>query len=244
MDFEIQVICNVIGGIIVAIFTILCIKLSKKYYKYNFKRIFGKDSNENFHIVYGNMNILSPIFDSNGEIIKFPYYKPGKESHLFRGSSVVSLAEMRSAKYLSESFGKFINFAPKLISDFEIREKLDISFCSLGGHNNFKTEDVLNSSENRFFYFDKVNWICVKEDEKKRFCIKDNYDYGFIIKIIPKNFLNRVWIAVAGIGEWGTSGAVWFLSKKWNKMPKNKSFGMIIKVRNGQDESAEMIYKI
>jgi hypothetical protein len=37
------------------------------------------------------------------------------------------------------------------------------------------------------------------------------------LKIIPKSFPNRVWIAVAGLGEWGTSGAAWFLSKNWKK---------------------------
>jgi len=29
-----------------------------------------------------------------------------------------------------------------------------------------------------------------------------------------------VWIAVAGLGEWGTSGAAWFLSKNWKKIKK------------------------
>jgi len=242
MSFWGQIFCNIIGGIIVAILTVLYLKLVKKYSKYNFKKIFGKDSAENFSLVYGNL-MLRPSFDENGKSMDWPYYKPGSQGSFFKAFSVASLSETRSAKYLSEAFGRGLNIAPKLISDHEIKEKLDISFCSFGGFNNFKTRDILDSSENRFFdlYPDR---IVVKKDKEKIFHMNGDHDYGFIIKIIPKNFPNRVWIAGAGLGEWGTSGTAWFLSKKWKEMPKNKSFGLIIRVRSGQDESAEMIYKI
>ena len=243
-QYIIQIICNIIGGALVALLTWLFLWLIKRYYKWNFKRVFGGDSADNFFITYGRMR-LYPSYDEKGNKREWPYYN--KSGHSFRVSSVVSFSGTRAVKYLSETFGKVVNISPKLISDEEIEEKLDISFCSIGGKNNLKTEDVLRSEENVFYDFGKSGSkpvIITKKNGEKKFSVHDIYDYAFIIKIIPKNFPNRVWIAVAGLGEWGTSGAAWFLSKKWNKMSKNKSFGVLIKVRLGKDESAEVVHKI
>ena len=243
-QYIIQIIGNIIGGALVALLTWLFLRLIKRYYKWNFKRVFGRDSTDNFFITYGQMR-LYPSYDEKGNIREWPYYN--KSGHSFRVSSVVSFPGTRAVKYLSETFGKVVNISPKLISDEEIEEKLDISFCSIGGLNNLKTKDVLRSEENVFYDFGRSGSepvIINKKNEEKKFSVDGTYDYAFIIRIMPKNFPNRVWIAVAGLGEWGTSGAAWFLSKKWNKMPKNKSFGVIVRVRYKQDESAEVVHKI
>lgn len=237
-----QIIFNVIGGALVALLGWIYTKLKRKYYKYSFKRIFGKNSEDNFIVTYGKMRLLPP-YDDKGQLRKWPYYHktPG---HAFNVSSIVSHTATKSINYLSETFGSVFNNAPKLCSDEEIEEKLDISFCAVGGLNNLKTTDLLQSKENVFYEFDATGpelAIASKKDKTKKFSIDGAYDFAFIIKIIPKNFPNRVWIAVAGLGESGTTGAAWFLAKNWKKMPKNKSFGMIIKVRVGQDESAEIV---
>ena len=239
-----QIIYNIIAGIACFVFGWICSEIKKRYYKCSFKGVFGKDSIDNFILTYGQMR-LSRCYDEKGSIREYPYYH--KSGKAFRVSSVVSFTETRSVKYLFETFGKVVHILPKLISDEEIEDKLDISFCSIGGLNNLKTKDVLQSEENVFYDFEKSGseWAIIsKKNKEKKFSIDSTYDYAFIIKIIPKNFPNRVWIAVAGIGEWGTSGATWFLAKNWIKMPKNKSFGMIIKVREGQDESTEMVNRL
>ena len=247
MKYFEQIILNMIGGAIVVILDRLYLKLTKRYYGYGFKKIFGKDAEDNFFIVYGRMQLL-PCFDQNQNPLKWPYFKPGTDK-VFNISSPISFTETKSAKYLSEAFGKAINTAPKLMSDYEIQEKLDISFCSLGGFNNFKTIDVLECEENNFFEMDlsESGGIISKKDKEKIFSIDGTYDYGLIVKIIPKSFPNRVWIAVAGLGEWGTSGAAWFLSRNWGKIKKmvdSKPFGLIIRVRAGKDESAEIVHSI
>ena len=49
----------------------------------------------------------------------------------------------------------------------------------------------------------------------------------------------------AGIGEWGTSGAAYYLFKNWRKLYKRfgakTNFVLIIKVDNNSDESAREI---
>lgn len=240
-----DILINIIGGIVVAILAAAYIRLRKKYYKYNFKKILGKDAEDNFNIVHGSMK-LKPVFNEKGEPMKWPYYKNGVSGSFGNISSVVSLAGAKSTKYVSETFAKVLGTSPKLISDVEVREKLDISFCSIGGNNNLKTRDVLDSDQNTFFEFDLLEGsanIFSKKDSDKKFSIDNKHDYGFIIKIIPKSFPNRVWICIAGLGEYGTSGAAWFFMKNWKKLPKNKPFGFIIKTKFGQDESAELVYK-
>lgn len=241
-----QIILNIVGGVLAALifFAIfeLCKRLKKRYTRRSFKQIFGKDAMDDFNIVYGKM-ILLPSYDKNGKPLEWPYTKPGMTGK-FRFSSPVSFTATKSAKYISESFGKNIGYAPKLISDEDIRDKLDISYCSLGGYNNYKTIDVLESEENSFFKITK-DGIIDKENADNRFNVDGSYDYAIILKVIPKSFPNRVWIAVAGLGEWGTSGASWYLSRNWNKIKKiagNKPFGLVIKVKAGKDESAHIIY--
>jgi hypothetical protein len=240
-----QILFNIIGGASVLLLERLYFEVKKRYFKWRFKGVFGKDSMDNFILTYGQMR-LSPCFDEKGEIRKWPYFHKYKSNSKFNVSSVVSFAETKSIKYLSESFGDITGYNPKLLSDEEIAEKLDISFCSIGGLNNLKTGDVLQGEENSFYFFDTSGpavAIASKRNEKK-FQVDGIYDFAFIIKITPKNFPDRVWIAVAGLGELGTSGAAWFLSKKWRKLPQNKSFGVIVKVRAGQDESAEIVEEI
>ena len=240
MDSWEQILYNIVGGALVAILTWAFLKLVKKYYKWDFKRVFGDDSAESFFIVFAKLE-HRPCFQEDGKPMDWPYYKPEKAGAYFKVSSVTSSAGMRSVKYLSGIFGEVMHVAPELISDVEKDNKLDISFCSLGGHNNLKTGDILSHDENRFFNLHS-NKIVVKKEQGKIFSMQDGYDFGIIIKIIPKSFPNRVWIAVAGLGEWGTSGSAWFLSKNWKRLPKNKSFGLIVKTKIGQDESAEIIY--
>lgn len=238
----VQIIFNIIGGAFLALLGWLYSKLKKNYFKKSFREIFGSDEGNDFAITYGKM-LLLPCFDEQGEKREWPYYNKFKGA-AFNVSSVVSFSHTKAIYYLSELFGRVIKSSPRLVSDEDIEEKLDISFCSIGGLDNLKTMDVLRSKENVFYDFDATGKniaIASKKDSNKKFEKDSVNDFGFIIKVIPKNFPNRVWIAVAGLGEWGTTGAMWFLTNNWQKIPKSRSFGIIIKVRDGQDESAEAL---
>ena len=111
-----------------------------------FKNLFGDGAVSDHSIVYGRME-LKELYDKNGKIEEWPYVKKGSDAQ-FRISYPVSFFEMRSAKYLVESFAGNIGQSPKFVSDEEVKDKLDASFCSLGGLNNLKTMDILNREEN------------------------------------------------------------------------------------------------
>jgi hypothetical protein len=49
----------------------------------------------------------------------------------------------------------------------------------------------------------------------------------------------------AGLGEWGTSGSAWYLSRYWKKLAKKflaNDFIIVISVARGSDESASILY--
>jgi hypothetical protein len=159
-------------------------------------------------------------------------------------TSPVSFAETKSAKYVAECFSRAINKNVILLSDEEVKDKIDFSFCALGGAN-YKSQEIISSSQNLYFSFDIPNNSVVSNQEKQlKYTLDGNYDYAIIIKLKQKLFPKRTQFCVAGLGEWGTSGASWFLANKWKEI-KSKvgrmQFGAVVKVKGGSDESAELI---
>ena len=76
---------------------------------------------------------------------------------------------------------------------------------------------------------------------------QQGFDFGLILKINPIQFPEKTWIICAGIAEWGTSGAAWYLANKWRELyrfAKGEAFAIIVKVRNLQDESSEPVVRI
>jgi len=147
------------------------------------------------------------------------------------------------------TFGRNIKIHPHIISDEEADDKMNLSFVSIGGLNN-KTIDSLDDSENHYLDYNHLR-IRPKDSEE----VKDEYtlqkypgyDLGIILKIHPANNPQCTWICCAGFGLWGTSGAAYYLSHKWNnihKWAKNKPFGCVIKTRVGSHESTELLRKI
>lgn len=213
------ILLNIFGGAIVSFLTWLIWNyLLPKYHKYFFKKVFGRDSLKDFYIVYGLLTADAGCI-SDPQRKKFPFIKPGIPG-IFHSDWVVPLTETKAAKYLSELFGTQKG-SLKFYSDDEIeKEGLNISFCSLGGINNSKTVEFLKYEENTFYDFSGDLTSIIRKDQKKSFSTDNEIDYGFIIKIKPKRFQKKVWIAVAGIGSPGMTGAAWYLSKRWKDIEK------------------------
>ena len=240
-----SLLINLLGGVLVMLLDRLYLYLRKEFRSFRFKKLFGKDI-ENYSIVYGKM-LLKTTYDQNGQVMQFPYAKENGAS--FRISEPVSFTETKSAKYISISISRNSKSSPIIISDEEISNKVDLSFCSLGGYNNRKTEDILKAENNHYLDIDISSGgkIFSKLDETNSYSIDDTYDYAVIIKLKNRQFPKRTQICVAGLGESGTSGASWFLANKWSELIKKggrKEFGCVIRVKFGQDESSEIVKMI
>lgn len=244
---------GIITGVFVSLITLVIIWLGKylisQVRKKHLKEFFGEDviSINQFFLVYAEFVLPKVI---NGfQLPTHPFKKPDRESSgmSFSISKPLSSCEVRAIKYLSESLYKEGSKSLLLSSDYELMEKLNISFITFGGPaSNYKTRDIMENSDNNLIYFDNAQFTSVKSG--KRVLSPDpKYDYGIILKIHSQQFPHRTWIACAGIAEWGTSGATWYLAKKWKdlyKFAKKSPFVVIVRVNKGQDESAIPVVKV
>jgi len=257
-----HMIGSIFGGILVAVLTALYFKFRRQVRKWWFKRVFGQDADKdgNYFIVYAKLFPPS-VLDEAGNPVLRPFTKPARTPVLFRSEfsieNPVSSCELRAAKYLSAAFGSLVQGQPILTSDMDIElseSPLDRSFISLGGGlSNWKTDDVLNNESNKLVRILPDGFISV-DPERLVLRMNSRFDYGLILRIRPNEFPDRVWIVCAGLGEWGTSGAAWYLAKRWRKLlranyswsnplyfGKGINFATIVRVKSGQDESAKPV---
>ena len=234
--------------------------VSRKFRQWAIKRLMGYDFDKNgiYHIVYGSF-ILPAVHGPNGQIITHPYVKTplpptSPRQPVSAGFSIdnpVSSGEMRGIAYLAELFGKTQSCAPTITPDNDMVSRVDVSFISLGGPNsNLKTEDTLAHSENNLVTMSNTGFVHPGSQQPIA-SINPNaqYDYGMILRICPTQHQSRTWIVCAGLGEWGTSGASWFFANKWSQLfwytlwRRQKKYAALVRVRRGQDESAEIVWK-
>ena len=129
-------------------------------------------------------------------------------------------------------------------SDIEMDQVMDVSFVSVGGLNNYKSLDVFENKSNVFVQFGRSG-IEAKTLNRCIVNIIGTMDFGLILKIHPSHNPKRTWICVAGIGEWGTSGASWWLSRHWQavqKVAKDKPFACITRTTYGSDDSTSLVH--
>ena len=215
-----------------------------------FKEVFGNDIfySSTFHLVYGQLTLLPDLIPS-AILRKYAYVKPGEENsgNAFSIERPINSCEVRAAKYLAETIGKEAKTSPSLSSDMDLQDRLDISFIAFGGpFSNYKTRDVVNNSGNTLINFDSSKFTSAKSN-RVVLVTNSKYDYGLILKVQPNQFPERAWFICAGLGEWGTSGAAWYLAKKWRDIQVfagPSPFAIIVRVKPKQDESAESVVKV
>jgi hypothetical protein len=174
------------------------------------------------------------------------FFKVFPDEHLtvFPGASgdILGYCSARGAAYLIDSLRVIGSLTVSAVSDTEVASTWQGTFINLGSSaSNIKTNDVKHLSSNHWladdlgqFIFKNGQIIQIEEGSDKGIIFKlDNpYDHGFSL------------IVCAGLGEWGTSGAAWFLSKHWraisNRFGKNP-FLIVVSVTFRSDESAKEI---
>jgi hypothetical protein len=250
---------NVIGGAVVAFLSYCYIVILRRFRQWTLKRILGADFDREgkYHIAFASF-LLPPFRDQQGKIISHPYVKTqlpqgsGRQpaSAGFSIANPVSGGEVRGIAYLAELFGKSRVCAPLLIPDNEIASKLDISFIALGGPlSNLKSEDTFGNSSNTLVILKDHQFVNPSTQQPViQLVPRAELDYGVILRLSPRQHGSRTWIVCAGIDEWGTSASAWYLAYKWRYLfwhvmrGRRRDFAAIIRVRRGQDESAEIIW--
>ena len=237
-----QVFWNVVGGGVTAALFESYAWARRSLLKKSFTEVFGKDvGSSDFHLVYA-LFCLKDLMPPD----PMPYRKPGFDDVSISISHPVSFPEVRAAKYLSEGIASNRFSPPCLTPDCELNAKMDVSFVAFGGPlSNLKSRDAINC-RNALVKFDNKEFLSPHSD-RKIVVRQPGFDYGLILKVQPPQFPSRTWFTCAGVSEWGTSGAAWYLAKKWKEIhgfAGRAPFAIIVKVREGQDEYAEPVLRV
>lgn len=237
---------NVLGGFLTVLIIDCGRWVVRLLHKRSFRHIFGQDGTSDLHLVYAEL-ALPAVFDADRKLIERPYTKPDVKGAHFSIDRPVSSSEFRATSYLAQSMGAHSGQPPRLASDHDLAGRLDLSFIAFGGPlSNLKTQDALSNAGNDLLDFDNDVFFA-KASRRPVIVPRAGFDYGLILKLHPSQFTNRTWLVCAGRGEWGTSGAAWYLSQKWPDIHRRAGqgpFAVVVQVKPGQDESAEQVVAV
>jgi hypothetical protein len=210
---------------------------------WRYAQLFGSDATSGrLHIVVGAL-VPPTCQDQAGKPYAFIFSKPGLQNVGFSTSVAIPSCEVRAAKYVAESVAVNTDRVAILTTDADIADKRDLSFVSFGIMSNLKTIQLLENSGNCFAKYHEGLFMAKMSGGVLARPSQEN-DYGLIVKVHPSNLPDRTWICCGGFGEWGTSGAAWYLTRKWKDIRSKfgrRPFVIIVRVRPASDESAEPI---
>jgi len=240
-----------IGGIFVGLFWRL---IPKSRRQYRLRQFWGSGVlSDRIAIVYGGFRD-SRLYQKDPPKFRFrKEYADGRWVE-FTGphGNVVADAEIRAASYLISAMSIQSNRIIPVQLDSEAFADLSRTIVSLGsGSSNQLTELILREPANTFLAFGQVDGETYIYDkttlrEFRGFQPPVMKDIGLVLKIPNERFPGNYFFACAGLGEWGTSGAAWFLATKWLDLRAefDSGFGIVVEVEPRSDESARRIFAI
>ena len=144
----VQIVYNIIGGIIIGGLTLLGRWFYGKLHARKFNQIF-QDVEGKFHAIYKSMQCPGNIT------------LPAEKSKVSRATSdtknvtlVTSCAEARGVGYVIYAFGENIGKSPLIVSHADVDQKMNLSFISIGGPTNLKTKDLMGNPANKLLDYE------------------------------------------------------------------------------------------
>ena len=240
---------NLIAGILIFLGGLFWPKIPKSYRMWRLRNFWGHSvTGHDIVITYGS------LFDSR---LSDSPPSPSRFIKRFHDSRAISVAgptgrivgdcEIRAISYLTASLSGFRSAPLPVAADSEAFAHLNRTFVALGSpFSNEITDLALRQEANTFLRFGRDGEGGYIEDLTTEHKIRGfeppiRKDYGVVLKIPNVRFPGHHFFVCAGLGEWGTSGAAWFLSTNWATLPQGSAFAFILEVEVGSDESARRI---
>lgn len=233
MDLDTIVVTALVSVPVALAFQSICRYIYGRLNLRRFRAVFGDDVGKEFYVIY-----KSSRTDSDARFPAVQSEVPQPTAGTTHLSTINSCATTRATGYLLYEFGRRTRDTPLLRSHSETSHRTDLSFITIGGGNH-KTNDFLKDPSNVFLDH-KYPAIVAKASRQVIAQAEGKYDYGFIAKIHPHNHLGRTWVCCYGIGEYGSSGAAYYLSHNWRIIQKtvgNKPFAYVTRTEFGKDDS-------
>ena len=227
-------------------------------------------SNYKFKLFFGEKAISS----DKVYIVLDPYEHPVKRANLSPGNmrfikdfhgrkptmplmgedKLLGSCSIRTIKYSVSEFALFRQKTNpvKVVIDETVMNNWEGTFVCFGSSDsNIKTFDIETLNENNLYSFEfGTNGLRCFNILGDKYSIDQSRDVGILMRLKNPYHKEHQLFVCAGIGEWGTSGAAYYLFKNWRRLHKrfgsNSNFALIISVVFNSDETAREIreYKI
>jgi len=252
-DFAVNLATNLLAGVLIFSGGLFWPQIPKSRKKFFLRKFFGTGAlGKDFVIAYGALKNSRHREPNVGMFWYDKIFHDGLLKPIVGPREyMVSNCEVRSAAYLINALSTYRDQAVPVEDDVAAFQRLDRTIVALGSpSSNEISRLVLGEPENEFLEFVQEGFDLVYiRDKKNRKEFPESHspmpkDYGLIVKIPNSRFKGRLFFVCAGLGEWGTSGASWYLSNKWNQLRKEfgDAFGIIVEVNIGSDESARRVF--
>jgi hypothetical protein len=222
--------------------------------KARFKNFFGKEiiDGENIYVVldpYEHPISRSRLVPGQNRFIK-RFYGRKEDIPIVGEDKLLGSCSVRVTKYASEVMSKYKpkDKTLKIVLDEQVMNSWDGTyFCFGSSDSNIKTFDIERLPQNNLytFGFDQAGYRCFNVNGQQ-FSFGNHKDRAIISRFINPHHSEHLIFICAGLGEWGTSGATYFLFDRWKELNKRfkrgKNFCLIVEVDINSDESAKEIF--
>lgn len=228
----------------------LILAIPRALQNWRFRRFFGRDA-VNGEYIFG---VLDPVThplapDVNRYVKQFMGRRP--DQPLVGPNHVLGLCSIRVATYAAALFAKRrpSSLPLRFETDYDVVDRWDASFICFGSSDsNLKTYDIETLPEQKFYSLVfNTSGRRVFRVGNKEFDIDSNHDHGILLRLRNPRHPEHVLFVCAGLGEWGTSGASFFLFHNWSCLlwrHSTRDFCKVISVATGSDESASEVFSI
>jgi hypothetical protein len=217
---------------------------------WKFRRFFGSDAVEGDRI-FGVLDpVTHPLPASSNRYVK-RFLGRRSDQALIGPTDALGLCSVRVASYASGLFARFRpGHTPLAFAiDYDVATKWDASFFSFGSaDSNLKTFDIESLPEQKFYStaFNSAGRRVFRVGNRD-FEITGKHDHGILLRMKNPRHPEHTLFICAGLGEWGTSGAAYFLFHNWASLygkHGQDDFCKVIRVDHLSDESAVEAFSI
>lgn len=251
-EILISLAISLFAGILIFLLGLFWPVIPKSYRKFLLRSFWGKAIlGRDFVIAIGGL-IDSRLTEPNPPNFRYvKRYHDGRVVKLVGPTGkVVGECEVRAASYIINTLSTYRKTAVPVVDDATGFRHLMRTFVALGSpSSNEMTDLILREPNNTFLEFKQTGDKCfIQEKETGKdfngFQEPIKKDYGIVLKIPNLRSPGHFFFVCAGLGEWGTSGASWYLATKWRDLHLEfgAAFGIIVEVEIGSDDSARRVF--
>jgi len=164
---------------------------------------------------------------------------------------VLGVSTIRFVSYTTAAFSAISGSGRPLpiVTDYDAFPAWEATYISYGSSDtNLKTREIEALPEQHYFklVFGSDGNRCW-DVQGRRFAAEDGADHGILLRMKNPHSRNHFLFVCAGLGEWGSSGAAYYLFSRWDELYKKfgvDDFCCVVKVALGSDQSARLPHSV